>query len=310
MDRFHWDLPILRLHSDKGGELSFKLLRDFCRGEGILQSFTLLNYPQQNGIAEHRIGLVMEVARTSMIDAAAPHFMWPFAVRYAAHHLNLWPHVSLPETSPTLRWMGEVGAASMFRCPAPSGVSHVDPLPSTLPVELAGDSGAARGTASGGVASGGLADVEPGGAESEGAESGGAEPRGSALSGGPAGASPRLSPRSEPLSPEHLHERFAWRARIRSGAAGAGATGDTGAGGAGVTAGAGGTGGTAATRPRCAHTRGSGAAMTGGVGGAGAGDPTEPAAARARGTVVGGTGAGGAGGVGAGWRGRRWSWRS
>ncbi|CAI7871171.1 unnamed protein product [Closterium sp. NIES-54] len=57
----------------------------------------------------------MEVARTSMIHAAAPHFLWPFAVWYAAHQLNLWPRVSLPETSPTLRWTGKVGDASMFR---------------------------------------------------------------------------------------------------------------------------------------------------------------------------------------------------
>ncbi|CAI7896361.1 unnamed protein product [Closterium sp. NIES-54] len=86
-----------------------------CRGEGILQLFTLPASPQQNGIAERRIDLVMEVARTSMIHAAAPHFLWPFAVRYAAHQLNLWPRVSLPETSPTLHWTGEVGDASVFR---------------------------------------------------------------------------------------------------------------------------------------------------------------------------------------------------
>ncbi|CAI7877346.1 unnamed protein product, partial [Closterium sp. NIES-53] len=109
------DLPVLRLHSDRGGEFSSDLLRDLCCGEGILQSFTLLASPQQNGIDERRIGLVMEVARTSMIHAAAPHFLWPFAVRYAVHQLNLWPRVSLPETSPTLRWTGEVGDASVFR---------------------------------------------------------------------------------------------------------------------------------------------------------------------------------------------------
>ncbi|CAI7772345.1 unnamed protein product [Closterium sp. NIES-53] len=63
--------------------------QDFCRGEGILQSFTLPTSSQQNGIAERRIGLVME--------------------------LNLWPLVSLPETSPTLRWTGQVGDASVFR---------------------------------------------------------------------------------------------------------------------------------------------------------------------------------------------------
>ncbi|CAI7927087.1 unnamed protein product [Closterium sp. NIES-54] len=56
----------------------------------------------------------MEVTRTSMIHVAAPHFLWPFAVRYAPHQLNLWPRVSLPETSPTWRWMGEVGDASVF----------------------------------------------------------------------------------------------------------------------------------------------------------------------------------------------------
>ncbi|CAI7740999.1 unnamed protein product [Closterium sp. NIES-54] len=96
------------------GDFSSDLLWDFCRGEGILHSFTLPDSPQQNGIAERRIGLVMEVARTSMIHAAALHFLWPFAVRYAAHQLNLWRRVSLPETSPTLRWTGKVGDASVF----------------------------------------------------------------------------------------------------------------------------------------------------------------------------------------------------
>ncbi|CAI7890587.1 unnamed protein product [Closterium sp. NIES-54] len=83
-ERFREDLPVLRLHSDRGGEFSSDLLRDFCRREGILQSFTLPASLQQNGVAERRIGLVMEVARTSMIHAAAPHFLWPFAVRCAS----------------------------------------------------------------------------------------------------------------------------------------------------------------------------------------------------------------------------------
>ncbi|CAI5496689.1 unnamed protein product [Closterium sp. Naga37s-1] len=110
-DWFSRDLPILRLHSDRGGEFSCDLLEEFCRDEGIVQSFTLPASPQQNGIAEHRIGLIMEVARTSMIHAAAPDILWSFAVRYAAHQLNLWPRVSLP----TIRWTGQVGDASVFR---------------------------------------------------------------------------------------------------------------------------------------------------------------------------------------------------
>ncbi|CAI7747327.1 unnamed protein product [Closterium sp. NIES-54] len=68
----------------------------------------------------------MEVARTSMIHAAAPHFLWPFVVRYAVHQLNLWPRVFLLETSPTLRWTGEVGDASVFRFYHPTS-RHVFP---------------------------------------------------------------------------------------------------------------------------------------------------------------------------------------
>ncbi|CAI7728677.1 unnamed protein product, partial [Closterium sp. NIES-53] len=112
---FYKDLHVLQLHSDRGGEFSSRLLEDFCRAEGIAQPFMLPASSHQNGIAERRIGSIMEVVRTSMIHAPAPHFMWPFAIRYAAHQLNLWPRVSVPETSPTLRWTGEVGNASAFR---------------------------------------------------------------------------------------------------------------------------------------------------------------------------------------------------
>ncbi|CAI7835916.1 unnamed protein product [Closterium sp. NIES-53] len=300
-ERFCADLPVLSLHSDRGGEFSFDLLRDFCRGEGILQFFTLPDSPQKNGIAERRIGLVMEVALTSMIHAAAPHFLWPFAVRYDAHQLNLWPRVSFPETSPTLRWTGKVGDASVLRGPAPSAVSQVDPLPGTAPVAVAIGLGAARGAAFGGAASRGAqpgvaesegagsggaepggeepagaepAGVEPGGDEHEvveprGAESGGSEPQGAASSGGPAGASPRLSP-------QQLREWLVRSARLWSGVTGDRAAG---AGVAGVTAVAGGTGGTATTGLGGARTRGTRAAASGGVGGAGA--TTEPGAAGA-----------------------------
>ncbi|CAI7879770.1 unnamed protein product [Closterium sp. NIES-54] len=308
-EQFGQDLPVLRLHPDRGGEFSSNLLWDFCCGEGILQSFTLPDSPQQNGIAESRIGLVVEVARTSMIHAAAPHFLWPFAVRYAAHQLNLWPCVSLPETSPTLRWTGEVGDASVTRGPAPAGVSQVDPLSGPAPVQVAVGSVAARGAASGGAELGGAESegaktggaelggvgtgggepggVEPGGAASEGAESGGAEPQGAALSGGSASASPRLYP-------QQLRELFLRRARLRSGATGVGGARAAGAGGARVAVGVGVTGGTAATGPGSARTQGTGAAGTGGIEGAGAGDPTESKATGAGGSGTGGAGAGGA----------------
>ncbi|CAI7805715.1 unnamed protein product [Closterium sp. NIES-53] len=38
---FGSDFPVLRLHSDRGGEFSSRLLRDYCRARGIRQTFTL-----------------------------------------------------------------------------------------------------------------------------------------------------------------------------------------------------------------------------------------------------------------------------
>ncbi|CAI7787374.1 unnamed protein product [Closterium sp. NIES-54] len=148
----------------------------------------------------------MEVARTSMIHAAAPHFLWPFAVRYAAEQLNLWPHVSHPETSPTLRWTGEVGDASAFR---------VDPPPLVEPLEVSSDtSGPAEGgdqTAIDTVA-----------------------PRCSARLAVPLGFPPR--PSSPPLR----------LVAVESGAAGGGDTKGANSGGAATPTGAGGPGGAAA----------------------------------------------------------------
>ncbi|CAI7902429.1 unnamed protein product [Closterium sp. NIES-53] len=217
--------------------------------------------------------------------------------------------------------------------PAPSGVPQVDPLPGTVPVEVAGNSGATRraasegaergvvepggaeseGAGSGGAEPGGaerggaeLAGVERGGTESEGAESGGAEPRGTASSGGPTGALPCLSPRPEPLSPQQLREWFAQRTHLLSGASGAGdsAASDHGVGGAGVSAGVGGTGGTAAAGRGGGRTMGTRAAATGSVGGTGAGrvgagDPAGPGGAGVGSTEAGGTGASGVGAGGA-----------
>ncbi|CAI7928438.1 unnamed protein product [Closterium sp. NIES-54] len=253
----------------------------------------------------------MDVTRTSMIHAAAPHFLWSFAVQYAAHQINLQLRVSLAK--PTLRWTGKVGDASVFRVwgseafvhnnsadklssravpcgPTPSGVSQLDPVE---PIEVAVNSGAEpRGAESEGVKPGGAEPerVEPGGAEPGGAEPRGAEPE-RVLSGGPLGV---LS-RREPLSPQRLHEWYARRCSCAVGATGPAAGGAFEAGAAGGAAGAG--------DARAAGPGGAGAGGTGtvggpaGVGAAGGARAAGPGGARTGGTR--GAGAGGAAGVGA-----------
>ncbi|CAI5938634.1 unnamed protein product [Closterium sp. NIES-65] len=344
-ESFGSDFPVLRRHSDRGGEFSSAHLGTFFQ--------------------------------------------------YAAHQLNLQLRVSLPETSPTLWWIGKVGDASAFRVrgsrafvrdlsadklspravpcvflgfppdapgwqfyhptsrrvlssqdvtfdesvpyyrffpyctaplplpplflapgpplvdplppqgPAPSGVSQVDALE---PVEVAVDSGAARGAVLAGAGSGGaeregaepggaeFRGAEPGGAEPGGAESGGAEP-GGAESGGPepggAGsarvASRGASSRQEPLSPQELRE---WFARRWSRAAGAGGT-TVAAGAAGGTSGV--AGGTGAIGP--AGVGAAGAARAGAAGGVGAGGAA--GVGTSEGAGAGAVGAGGAASAGA-----------
>ncbi|CAI6002838.1 unnamed protein product [Closterium sp. NIES-65] len=53
----------------------------YCEEHDIRQTFALSASPKQNGVAERHIGLVMEVAHTSMFHVVAPHFLWPYVVR-------------------------------------------------------------------------------------------------------------------------------------------------------------------------------------------------------------------------------------
>ncbi|CAI7830638.1 unnamed protein product [Closterium sp. NIES-53] len=168
------DFPVLRLHSVRGGEFSSDLLAEFCRDEGIRQSFTLPASPQQNGFAERCIGLIMEVARTSMIHAATPHFPWLFAVRYAAHQLNLWPR-SCSLTYPP-------GFPPRLSSPPPQPTA-VDSGAETTGAEPGGAE--TEGEGSMGVATGGAGS---GGAETRGADAGGAASPGGGGDSSPAGA--------------------------------------------------------------------------------------------------------------------------
>ncbi|CAI7917634.1 unnamed protein product [Closterium sp. NIES-53] len=327
----------------KGGEFSSDLLRAFCRLEGIRQTFTLPASPQQNGIAERRIGMVMDVARTSMIHAAAPHFLWPFAVQYAAHQINLQPRVSLPETTTALRWMGKVGNASAFcvwgsrafvcDTTADKLSSRAFPcvflgfppdapgwrVPSTCmlaadpaePVEVAVDSGAARGADPAGAGTGGAESrgaesggaetgrAEPGGVAPEGTVSGGAEPA-CAASGGALG----VPSRREPLSPQRLHEWYSQRCRVAAGGAARAASAEA-AGGAGAARGGDGAGAAGgAAGARAAGAVGGAGAAGGGAGAGAAGGATGAGAAGGAGALGGGAGAAGgaavAGGAGGG----------
>ncbi|CAI5966555.1 unnamed protein product [Closterium sp. NIES-64] len=199
------EAPLQTLHMDRCGAPPASV------ATGIRQTFTLPASPHQNGIAERRIGMVMDVARTSMIHAAAPHFLWPFAVHFttppragvlssqdvtfdeSVPYYRLFPYRTAPPppaAALSLRQAPPLVDPLPPQGPAPSGVSQVDAVE---PVEVAVDSGAARGAEPAGAGSGGAEPevAEPGGARSKGAEPGGAEPGGTESGGAePGGAEP------------------------------------------------------------------------------------------------------------------------
>ncbi|CAI7800429.1 unnamed protein product [Closterium sp. NIES-53] len=385
-ERSRHDLPVLRLHFERGGEFSSDLLRNFCRGEGILQSFMLPDSPQQNGIAMCRIGLFMETSpalrwtgevgvasvfevrgsrafvRNTFADKlsarAIPYVFFGFppdTPGWQFYHPTsrrvfpsqdvtfdesvpfyyLFPYRSAPLPPPPLFLAPSPPPVDPHppQGPAPSGVSQVDPLPGTVLVEVAVDSGAARGAAPGGAVSGGAepARAEPGsdepeGAESEGAGSGGAKPGGAEPEGAePLGAEPGGGePKGAEPKGAELEGAESGGAEPRGTASSGGPTGAwprlsprpeplspqqlrewfarrtrlcSGAAGAGDSAAGGtGAGGVGAT---CLG----GAEVTVGAGGTGGGGAAGPGGARPRGTGAartGGVGGAGAGGAGAG----------
>ncbi|CAI7886520.1 unnamed protein product [Closterium sp. NIES-53] len=299
------DLPIQRLHSDRGGEFSSDLLRACCRLEGIRQTFTLPASPQQNGIAERRIGMVMDVApfvRKTTADKlssrAVPCVFLGFppdAPGWRFYHLACpcrttvsFP-TALPLPPPRRSSSQDITfdeSVSYYRLfpyrtaspPPPPLFLAPDPVE---PVKVAVDSGAESGGAA------------PGGAESGGAQSGRAEPRGAA----PARAASRgalgVPPRREPLSTQRLRE---WYSRLSQGTAGAsrGALGAGGAAGAagGAAGAAGGAAGAGGATGAAGGAAGAGGATGAAGGAAGAGAAGGAAVARAAG------GAGGAAGTG------------
>ncbi|CAI7848434.1 unnamed protein product, partial [Closterium sp. NIES-53] len=247
--------PREMLHYTKGGEFSSDLLRAFCRARGNRQTFTLPDSPQQNGIAERRIGMVMDVARKSMVHAAAPIFCGRLRFVF----------LCFPPDAPDWQFYHPTSRHVL----SSQDVTFDESVPyyhAVDPVEVAVDSGTARGAERAGAGFGG---AESRGADFGGAESGGATPGGAASGGAEPGGTASGGAESEGTGP----------ARVASGGAGPGGFAATKGAGAGPAASFGGP-------------AGAGAAGGGGAEGASGAGASE-------GTGVGAAGGGGAAGAGA-----------
>ncbi|CAI7773528.1 unnamed protein product, partial [Closterium sp. NIES-54] len=70
-------------------------------------TFTLPNSPQQNGVAESRNRILVQIARCLLTHASAPPSLWGYAMLHAAALHNLHPHPHHTHTTPAELWTGQ-----------------------------------------------------------------------------------------------------------------------------------------------------------------------------------------------------------
>ncbi|CAI7826234.1 unnamed protein product [Closterium sp. NIES-53] len=127
----HFKTKIKILHSDGGGEFRNNTLKAFCSTEGIRQTFTLPDSPQQNGVAESRNRILVQIARCLLTHASAPPSLWGYAMLHAAALHNLHPHPHHTHTTPAELWL--LGSAAGRRRSRGRGRERREPHSSTAP---------------------------------------------------------------------------------------------------------------------------------------------------------------------------------
>ncbi|GJS36631.1 retrovirus-related pol polyprotein from transposon TNT 1-94 [Tanacetum coccineum] len=79
---------IRRIRTDNGTEFVNQTLREYYEKVGISHETSVARSPQQNGVVERRNRTLIEAARTMLIYAKAPLFLWAEAVATACYTQN------------------------------------------------------------------------------------------------------------------------------------------------------------------------------------------------------------------------------
>ncbi|GKA70540.1 retrovirus-related pol polyprotein from transposon TNT 1-94 [Tanacetum coccineum] len=78
-------VPVRRIRTDNGTEFVNQTLREYYEKVGISHETSVARSPQQNGVVERRNHTLIEAARTMLIYAKAPLFLWAKAVAAACY---------------------------------------------------------------------------------------------------------------------------------------------------------------------------------------------------------------------------------
>ena len=67
---------IKRIRSDRGGEYTLKLFKEYCARGGIVHEYSILYTLQQNGVAEMRNRTLMDMVTSMISHARIPLYLW------------------------------------------------------------------------------------------------------------------------------------------------------------------------------------------------------------------------------------------
>ncbi|GJW67084.1 retrovirus-related pol polyprotein from transposon TNT 1-94 [Tanacetum coccineum] len=82
------EVPVRQIYSDNGTEFVNQTLREYYEKVGISHETYVARSPQQNGVVERRNHTLIEAARTMLIYAKAPLFLWAEVVATACYTQN------------------------------------------------------------------------------------------------------------------------------------------------------------------------------------------------------------------------------
>ncbi|GJZ56409.1 putative RNA-directed DNA polymerase [Tanacetum coccineum] len=110
---------VCRIRTDNGTEFVNQTLREYYEKVGISHETSVARSPQQNGVVERRNRTLIEAARTMLIYAKAPLFLWAEAVATACYtqnrsmirrHYGKTPYELLHDKPPDLSYLHVFGA--------------------------------------------------------------------------------------------------------------------------------------------------------------------------------------------------------
>ncbi|KAK1419961.1 hypothetical protein QVD17_29426 [Tagetes erecta] len=91
---------IQTLRSDNGGEFINNHMKQFCQTKGIIHQTSCSHTPEQNGVAERKNRILLEITRALLIESHVPKSFWPEALATAVYLINRLPTKALDLKTP------------------------------------------------------------------------------------------------------------------------------------------------------------------------------------------------------------------